>query len=125
MTPIIGSHRKLLQYVTIDGFGDGIDASGHGTHVAGTAAGQIIGSDPTGLSRQNGAAPRARIAFFDIQDGTGLNLPIPLDMAFFPFAYTAGARIHSNSWGSISNFNYYTVWMEASSNRCISLMFDR
>ena len=55
-----------------------------------------------------GVAPDARVAFFDLgaSDGT-LVAPANLKNKFFPAAFDAGARIHSNSWGS-TLFSYET-----------------
>jgi hypothetical protein len=52
-------------------------------------------------SDYNGMAPEAKLAFFDVGK-TGqqfLSIPSLYDYVF-PAAYGAGARIHSNSWGS-------------------------
>ena len=52
--------RKLIQYVA---FGDGLDdLNGHGTHVAGTVAGNSMNT----LSNMNGIAPEAKISIFDV-----------------------------------------------------------
>jgi hypothetical protein len=47
-------------------------------------------------------ADRAKIAFFDIAGPTSQALTVPSDINryLFPWAYMAGARIHSNSWGT-------------------------
>ena len=50
----------------------------------------------------NGAAPGAKIAFDDVGDAQGSLGGIPLDLNsdLFPHSYAAGARIHSDSWGT-------------------------
>ena len=49
----------------------------------------------------SGAAPDAKIAFFDIGDSDGaLDVPGNMDTHMFPAAYDIGARISSHSWGS-------------------------
>lgn len=49
----------------------------------------------------NGMAPAAKLAFFDIgKTGKDLLLVPGLYDDVFPAAYGAGARIHTNSWGS-------------------------
>jgi len=55
----------------------------------------------------NGAAPGAKIAFDDV--GAGLSLSgIPWDLGdLFPHSYAAGARLHSDSWGSRDR--YYDI----------------
>ncbi|MBI9111955.1 S8 family serine peptidase [Maridesulfovibrio ferrireducens] len=92
-----------------------IDYSGHGTHVAGTVLGNGMksGSSPLANSFPStcyaGAAPKARLYFQTVgpADG-GSSLPgIPNDLFdVFEPAYNAGARIHSNSWGSSGPGNY-------------------
>lgn len=52
-------------------------------------------------SDYNGMAPEAKIAFFDIgESGEGYLMVPNLYKYVFPAAYDAGARLHSNSWGS-------------------------
>ena len=57
-------------------------------------------------SQYNGAAPGAKIAFDDIGDASGNLGAIPWDLSsgLFPHSYAAGARIHSNSWGSAATY---------------------
>jgi len=78
---------------------------GHGTHVAGTVAG-AAGSAFAG--EYNGTAKGAKIVFDDISpDGWSLSgIPHDLNDLFFHL-HKAGARIHSNSWGSASSS--YTI----------------
>ncbi len=48
-------------------------------------------------------APGARLAFTDLGKGTGsIGVPGNLARDYFPFAWAAGARIFSESWGSNS-----------------------
>ena len=89
------TRRKVIQYVyNIET--DGLDElGGHGTHCAGSIAGNCLGD-----GNMNGMAPEAKIAFFDIGLNDG-NLSIsPSLTAILQTAYNAGARIHSNSWGN-------------------------
>jgi subtilisin family serine protease len=89
--------------------------SGHGTHVAGSV---LSGGDPGGFGK--GVAPAARLVFQAIEnyvdfkgicalsnpDGYYL-IGIPTDLrTLFQQAYNAGARIHSNSWGSAAAGDY-------------------
>jgi Subtilisin-like serine proteases len=92
------------------------DSLGHGTHVAGSAAGDS-GADGV-REGEDGMAPAARLV---IQDGgyladacsdlPGLGCPVrPLEPVFEQ-SYLQGARIFSNSWGDeeeIQPFNRYT-----------------
>jgi serine protease AprX len=56
----------------------------------------------------DGVAPNAKLAFIDLsQAGQGLSLPNPISI-LYTIAYNAGARVHSNSWGSLfSGSGYY------------------
>ena len=89
--------------------------SGHGTHVAGSV---LSGGDPGGFGK--GVAPAAKLVFQAVEnyvDFTGICAPgnpdgyyligIPTDLrTLFQQAYTAGARVHSNSWGSNAAGDY-------------------
>ncbi|CAM6129611.1 unnamed protein product [Calypogeia fissa] len=89
--------RKVIQYKAMEG-GDFFDLPmGHGTHVAGSIAGDTeVGGDSF-----SGMAPAAKIAFFDM--GTGphelVNVPNNLGKGLFAHGYFTGARIFCNSWG--------------------------
>ncbi|EKX41119.1 hypothetical protein GUITHDRAFT_112852 [Guillardia theta CCMP2712] len=78
---------------------------GHGTHVAGSVAGNAYDADPTEMNyagAYNGMAPGAKIAFDDVGDSKGAlpGIPDDLNTGLFPHSYHAGARLHSNSWGA-------------------------
>lgn len=94
------------------------DTSGHGTHVMGSAVGNglLSGSDPTNHTYQGsyaGSAPEASLYFQAIGIDTGgstVRPPFPYSTELFQPAYDAGARVHSNSWGSTSsNYGFYSV----------------
>ncbi len=102
------THRKVIDYSIFGGAAyDGCD-TGHGSHVAGTVAGDqsYINEGNYGY---NGMAYKAK---FTVQDvgaddwaacniGT-VNVPSSLTAAFTA-SYNLGARLHTNSWGSTSN----------------------
>ncbi|WP_164997839.1 S8 family serine peptidase, partial [Methanolobus psychrotolerans] len=78
------------------------DISGHGTHVVGSLLGNGAMSD----GQYTGMAPQASLVFQAVETDSGaLNIPTDLNKIFLP-AYNAGARIHSNSWGSENNGRY-------------------
>ena len=95
--------------------------SGHGTHVAGSVLSNG-NSSPGGLGK--GVAPAAQLVFqatenwvvtsslckslYGYQDGYYLT-GLPADLhTLFQQAYDAGARVHSNSWGSAAAGDYTT-----------------
>ncbi|MGA1792927.1 MAG: S8 family serine peptidase [Thermoplasmatota archaeon] len=72
------------------------DNYGHGTHVAGSVAGD--GSRSNGNIQ--GMAPNASIVFQGIMTDS-LSLATPGNLSIlFKQAYDLGARVHTNSWGS-------------------------
>jgi subtilisin family serine protease len=99
--------------ITNDGSVD-VD-SGHGTHVAVSVVGD---GDPNGIGK--GTAPAARLYFQSVENwatmkgmcaiyySSGYYLTgLPTDLrTLFQQAYDAGARIHSNSWGSAAAGDY-------------------
>lgn len=104
-----GTTDSCFQTITNDGAID-VD-SGHGTHTTGSV---LSGGAPNGIGK--GTAPGAHLVFqatenwvvtsslckvlYGYQNGYYLTgLPADLN-TLFSQAYTAGARIHSNSWGS-------------------------
>jgi subtilisin family serine protease len=123
--------RKIIQYVP---YADSVDdEGGHGTHTCGTLAGESLSV----FSEENGVAPGAKIAFFDI--GRALPSPSPspaslssppsslgysmaaipimiprLSSVLFPTAYAAGARVHSNSWaGGLTLYTEYSLEVDS------------
>ena len=81
------SFRKVIQYVNYSG-SDGDYRSGHGSHVAGTVAGDSLG----GNNIYRGMAPAAKLAFFDIGAQSG-DLTVPNDLGYiFASAHSAGAK---------------------------------
>ncbi|NDV21321.1 S8 family serine peptidase [Desulfovibrio sp. JC022] len=91
------------------------DCSGHGTHVAGIIAGNGMksGSSPVENSFSAncyaGIAPKSQLYVQSVGAvGGGSSLPgIPSDLSkLFQPAFDAGARIHSNSWGTSGAGDY-------------------
>ncbi|MEU8234377.1 S8 family serine peptidase [Actinoplanes sp. NPDC048967] len=88
---------RLLRVVARGRPNDASDPHGHGTHVAGTLAGD--GSASGGTFR--GAAPGASVFFQSVLDAAGRLSGLPVDLNdLLGEAYAAGARIHNNSWGA-------------------------
>jgi subtilisin family serine protease len=106
--PTDTGHRTIRAYWS---FANALDDDGHGTHVAGSALGRPSGAgsaDTSSLDAADftGVAPGARLVFIDIQAGSGgLVVPSPYDTALLAYAYAAGARVHSGSWGA-ADFTY-------------------
>lgn len=85
------------------------DTQDHGTHVAGTVAGDNF-ANPLLHDTADGMAPGARLV---IQDGgyqvdncgdlPGIGCPVVDLNPIFQQAYNQGARLHTNSWGDNEN----------------------
>ena len=75
-----------------------------------THTGSVQGSGQTCgqlIEDSRGVAFGAKMAFFDLGNPSGgLVTPASIENDLFPAAYNAGARVHSNSWGSSTVFNY-------------------
>ncbi|MEO0157727.1 MAG: S8 family serine peptidase [candidate division WOR-3 bacterium] len=105
--PIGPNHRKVPFYEVYNSSGDDFAScqTDHGTHVAGTAAGNdIYGSN----QQYNGMAYMAKIGCGDVQgnDAWSCNmgsLDINSDLyTIYSEFYDYGARVMTNSWGSTS-----------------------
>jgi len=84
------------------------DPHGHGTHVAGSA----VGSGALSGGQLRGVAPGAGLVVQSLYSPTqpgGLYIPADLNLLLAP-AYTDGARIHNDSWGSPGN--RYDTWAQ-------------
>mgnify|MGYP005854707815 CR=1 FL=1 len=118
------SRRKIIAYTflhTGDYGGNSpsnFDNQGHGTLVAGNAAGSDIAA-PEAFGRDNGVAPRAKLVvqdggfttFDDCTDMVGLGCPVIDLTPILDQAVALGAHIHNNSYGDRENFfphNTYT-----------------
>lgn len=105
-------HRKIIAYNV---YADTLDqdASGHGTHTSGSAAGDSLGNNlpsATFISRGTGMAPLAKLAFCDIGNSSGY-LVLPSNYGYiYTWMYNAGARITTSSWGQIpGGYSSYTL----------------
>ncbi len=106
-TGIDDQHPDLadrLQYVSALGRpGDHSDPHGHGTHVAGS----IAGNGNSSQGQIKGMAPKVKLVFQSLLDSQGGIGGIPHDLAIlFKEAYDQGARIHNNSWGAATESEY-------------------
>ncbi|MBV6457299.1 MAG: hypothetical protein HONBIEJF_00407 [Fimbriimonadaceae bacterium] len=95
------NHRKVVAYLSSNGQG----SDSHGTHTAGTFAGDRIPIN--GQTFRNGMAYAAKLAFRNLSDINGSNLLTRLNEL-----HANGARVHSNSWGDDGTTSY-TSWCRA------------
>ena len=83
----------------------GVNEGGHGTHVSGSVLGNGCRSGSNGLPGYTGSyaglAPQAGLVMQSIMDSSCNLGGLPADLnTLFNQARTAGARIHTNSWGA-------------------------
>jgi len=109
------AHRKIIAYQRgsenpLIYFGDDVGLSYHGTHTAGTLAGN---PDPFSNAPWSGMAKEAKIYFMDVGGNDGRLYPPPDLNDLYQPSYTGNAggaaRISSNSWGSTSGQGAYTL----------------
>jgi hypothetical protein len=123
---LFGAGRKVVQYVrngqglNTGSCGAAGDSTGHGTHTAGTLAGDpfCASTCPASMSDFAGVAPGAKLAVFDSGPDEDGFLVMPDDVRFaYAWALRAGAAVHSNSWGAFGNglmtdIDYFSdAWM--------------
>jgi len=121
--PAIGTlhpDNKIIAYWTQPGGPTDYDyVSGHGTHTTGTVVGDAAGtfgattympSTPYAPNHDlaDGMAPNAQLLFQDIGPNQATAVITQDFEGTLEQAYTGGARIHSNSWGSSSSGQYTT-----------------
>lgn len=108
-----GITPKVFQITSpISGCANGADDCGHGTHVAGTAAGTGLASGGPGYEYK-GEAYNAQIFYQDTAPPTCVLSCIPGDLTImFGQAYSASVRcrVHTNSWGqpAVHGYNSYS-----------------
>jgi subtilisin family serine protease len=86
--------------------GDPSDPAGHGTHVAGCAAGDGTASGGT----VKGVATKAKLFVQSLLDAQGGLAGLPVDLNdLFQEAYDAGVRIHNDSWGNENSNSMYMI----------------
>jgi len=123
--------KKVIAYYVEPG-ASAYDESGsidyHGSHVSGAVAGDNYAtpSTPTsgGHDSGDGMAPNAQLVVQDIGAASGdLALLGDLQLQFLQ-AYDAGARIHSNSWGTQnSEYDPFTMDMDRFAYRHEDFLF--
>lgn len=97
------NHRKIVAYRSSTGLG----ADSHGTHTAGTAAGD---QEPlNGTLNGNGNAYAAKVSHSNLNDIDGSGTAPSNLYDYLVFAHNDGARVHTNSWGD-DGTTAYTTW---------------
>ena len=96
--PIGPSHRKIVAYRSSTGIG----SDAHGTHTAGTAAGDATYYGDGWI--YNGMAPDAKLSHTSLSEIDNSNLA-----QYLLYAYQDGALVHTNSWGNDWTTDY-TQW---------------
>ena len=124
-TAVDPNHRKVLAVDFLWAADDPAnpaawDNQGHGTHVAGTLAGDDL-VNPVLHDTGDGMAPAAKLVIQDAGyaadacgDLPGIGCPVTDLNPVFQQAYTQGARVHSNSWNDNENAPVQNNYSDAS-----------
>ena len=112
-TGIYGAHEmfangKIAQIIDIagDSAGSGGDGDGHGTHVAGSVAGNAG-------KIYDGQSPDSKLIMVKIFKNSGTWAAGDREYDFWKKAYLAGAKVNNNSWGSNSYGAYLSTDQDA------------
>lgn len=92
-------HRKIVAYRSPNT----TEKESHGTHTAGTAAGDALGQP------NNGIASKAKLSYTNILYISGFGGGNSNLYNYLEMAHQDGARIHTNSWGDDSTNQYTTL----------------
>jgi len=130
-TGTITSSKKCIAYYVEPGAAsyDTSSASYHGTHTCGTVLGDNYASLSTsttaGHDSGDGMAPNAKLVMQDVGDAAGDLTGLNGDLTtMFLQAYNAGARIHSDSWGTtVSNYDATALDMDEFTYRYEDFLF--
>lgn len=96
-------HRKVVAYRSNSGQG----SDSHGTHTAGTSAGDQFPLN--GTINDNGNAYAAKISHSNLNDINGSGTAPSNLYTYLSSAHGDGARTHTNSWGD-DGTTQYTTW---------------